>query len=147
MFNKKILIYTFLKESVRVKSLTIICYVFCNINLLIGQNYEHIILHPYRQFETSTTNENGFVFKNHIMYLSALFDGHIYEYDLRNPNSTFIDRFKLRGQSMNLNSTGSMFYDDYSGLLFAATSVSFERIPEIYIFNTNTVSHYCPTSS
>jgi hypothetical protein len=119
------------------------CIIILLSAITIASGDQKIIVHPYRQFETATTNENGVTFYNSKIYIGTLFDGHIYEYDYQSLPEYFIDKYQLRIQDINANSAGSMICDGIH--LYAATSYSFSRLPKIYIFNLN--ENGCPEES
>ncbi|MEL6823874.1 MAG: hypothetical protein AAFP70_19125, partial [Calditrichota bacterium] len=110
-----------------------LCVLLLSVNELYSQD-ESEILHPYRHFETSSTFSNGIAFDGNYAYLSAIFDGHFYKYRF-NPSlaASFTDAKQLRKTDSNQNVAGAMVIDDNK--LYAATTFSFDRKPEIYIFD------------
>jgi len=96
--------------------------------------HETLVVHPYRQLDNGSNDDNGFTVNNDKIYLATLFDGHIYEFDIS--TKKLKDRFRIRAEDRNENSPGGMVYDPETRKLFAATGKSFNRIPNIYIFDT-----------
>lgn len=93
-----------------------------------------MVVFPYRMLETGTSISDGFALNGEKLYLSTLFDGHIYEFNLQ--TKTLKDRFRLREKSVNKNSPAGLLYVSETQKLYAGTGKSFERVPELYVFDT-----------
>jgi hypothetical protein len=99
------------------------------INLLLGflysQNFE--IAHPYRAIDFTS---NGFTTNGSKLYISTVYDGHIYEYDFSNPQNGLIDKFRMYPEVKTYPCAGSPIYLPDSDKLYVGSTWG----NKIYIF-------------
>ena len=102
---------------------------------------DFIIPYPYRKLQISNSHDHGFTvdtrgyaIQDSLIYLGTVFDGSIYQYNLRSRKIS--PRFKINNDNRNGNSAGSMLFDDNNRVLYAGTSIS-EKRAEIYLFDTS----------
>ncbi len=100
---------------------------------IVAQEYR--VIHPYRQLDIGTSTSDGYAVTGDFMYLATLFDGHIYEFNLRTRKMS--DRFQIHEQDINKNSPGGMIYVPQTNRLYAGTAKSFTSVPHIYIFDVD----------
>jgi hypothetical protein len=119
----------------RILSIILIIFqVIWVVNAKNGVSQEYRIIHPYRQLDIGTSTSDGYAVKDTIMYLATLFDGHIYEFNLKTRKIS--DRFRIHELDINQNSPGGMIYVKETNQLYAGTGKSFTGVPNIYIFDT-----------
>jgi hypothetical protein len=78
-------------------------------NLLCGtlfsQNFE--IAHPYREIDFTS---NGFTTNGSKIYISTVYDGHLYEFDFSDPEQGLVDRFRVYSELKIYPGVGSPIY-------------------------------------